>query len=272
MARLSINELTTFRWSFEEDVRCYAATGLEGIGVWRQKLSDYGEERGVDLLAESQLEVSCLLWAGGFTGSDGRTYRDSLEDAIEAVRLAAELRAETLVLYTGGRAGHTRSHARRLFQGALDELLPMAVDCGVTLAIEPMHAGCAGDWTYLTGSREAIDLVRSTGSPHLKLVFDAYHLGHEPELLSRLDEIVPMIGIVQLGDARQPPSGVQNRCLLGSGVLPLPQLVSGLIESGYCGFFDVELLGEDVEHVGYLEVIEASQKAFAGWKRVPVDG
>src|SRR5437868_1367486 len=105
MDRLSMNELTTYRWSFEEDVRNYAAAGFSAIGVWRQKLSDFGEERGAELLLESGLEVSSLLWAGGFTGSDGRSYRESLQDAEESVRLAAGLHAGCLILFTGSRAG-----------------------------------------------------------------------------------------------------------------------------------------------------------------------
>ena len=36
MAELSMNETTTFRWSFEEDVAHYAAAGIPAIGVWRQ--------------------------------------------------------------------------------------------------------------------------------------------------------------------------------------------------------------------------------------------
>ena len=73
MSLLSISELTTYRWSFEEDVRNYSAAGFRAIGVWRQKLSDFGEERGLALLHDSGLEVSSLLWAGGFTGSDGHS-------------------------------------------------------------------------------------------------------------------------------------------------------------------------------------------------------
>ena len=84
MGQLSVNETTTFRWSFEEDVSNYAAAGVPAIGVWRQKLSDCGETRGIELLAESGLKVSHLLWAGGFTGSDGRSFRASVEDAAEA--------------------------------------------------------------------------------------------------------------------------------------------------------------------------------------------
>ena len=54
MARLSINEMTTYRWSFEEDVHNLSAAGIPAIGVWRQKLSDFGEEKGIELLAEKR--------------------------------------------------------------------------------------------------------------------------------------------------------------------------------------------------------------------------
>ena len=113
MLRLAVNEMTTFRWSFEEDVNQYAAAGIPGIGIWRQKLSDFGEEKGVELLGESSLTVSSLLWAGGFTGSDGRSYRDSVADAREALRLAGALQTRCLVVYSGARAGHTANHAAR---------------------------------------------------------------------------------------------------------------------------------------------------------------
>ena len=122
MAELSMNETTTFRWSFEEDVAHYAAAGIPAIGVWRQKLSDCGQARGLELLRSSGLKVSHLLWAGGFTGSDGRSYRESVEDAAEALRTAAALRTGCLVVYSGARAGHTFNHARRLIHGALKEL------------------------------------------------------------------------------------------------------------------------------------------------------
>ena len=88
MERLSINEVTTYRWSFEDDVVHYRAAGIPAIGVWRQKVTDFGDEKAIELLAESGLKISSLLWAGGFTGSDGRSFRDSIADGAEAVRLA----------------------------------------------------------------------------------------------------------------------------------------------------------------------------------------
>jgi len=94
-----MSEVTTFRWSFEQDVFNYVAAGYESIGVWRQKLADFGEEAGIDLLAESGLRVSHLLWAGGFTGSDGRTWNEAIDDACQAIRLAGAMNAGCLIVY-----------------------------------------------------------------------------------------------------------------------------------------------------------------------------
>ena len=91
MAILSLNETTTFRWSFEDDVAHYAAAGIEAIGVWRQKLSDCGQDRAVELIRQHHLKVSHLFWAGGFTGSEGHSYRESVEDTADALRTAAAL-------------------------------------------------------------------------------------------------------------------------------------------------------------------------------------
>jgi len=267
MGLFAINEMTTYRWSFEEDVQHYVAAGISGIGVWRQKLADFGEEKGILLLQERRLEVSALLWAGGFTGSDGRSFRESIEDAIEAIRLAADLRAGCLVVYSGGRGGHTGNHCRRLFKGALTELLPMASEFGVKLAIEPMHVGCAAEWTFLTGLDETLGLIDEFRTEQLQLVFDSYHLGSDEHVLSRLPELSPRIGLVQLGDAKRPPQGEQDRCRLGEGTLPLREIVAGLTRAGYAGSYEVELMGEEIESQDYVELVRHSKQVFDCWRQ-----
>jgi sugar phosphate isomerase/epimerase len=263
MAQLSMNEMTTYRWSFEEDVEQYLRAGIRGIGVWRQKLSDFGEEKGIELLADSGLQVSNLLWAGGFTGSDGRSLRESIDDAEEAVRLAAQMRAGCLIVYSGGRAGHTHNHARRLVKEALAELAPLAAELHVTLALEPMHLGCAAEWTFLTGLDDTLALLDLVGSPWLKLAFDTYHLGQDQQAVERMDEIASRIAVVHLGDCKRPPLDEQNRSRLGEGAIPLKEIVDALRGAGYDGFYDVELMGEDIEAADYCELLRQSKQAFA---------
>ena len=263
MTRLSMNEMTTYHWSFEEDVINYAAAGSGAIAVWRQKLADFGEEKGIELLSDSGLQVSSLLWAGGFTGSEGRTYTECVQDAGEAVRLAAAMNAGCLIVYSGARGGHTHNHARRLATGAIAELAPMASDLGVTLAIEPMHAGCAGEWTFLTNLDDALALIDEIASSHVKLAFDTYHLCQDGPIVDRLTELASRIAIVQLGDAKLPPEGEQSRCRLGDGKIPLREIVAALADANYDGFYDVELMGEEIETADYSELLQQSKQAFA---------
>jgi sugar phosphate isomerase/epimerase len=266
MTHLAMNELTTYRWSFEEDVQHYAEAGFAAIGVWRHKLSDFGEERGADLLREHGLAVSSLLWAGGFTGSDGHSHKESIEDALDAVKMAAHLQAPTLIVHTGARAGHTHNHARRLVKTALVEVSRLAEDLGVSLGLEPMHAGCAADWTFLTSLDEARQLLADVGSRAVKLVVDTYHLCQEA--LPDLDcpELISQLALVQLGDGRLPPAnGEQNRCRLGEGAIPLGEVVQRLIRGGYRGYWEIELLGEDVETTDYVELLRQSRHAAAAW-------
>jgi sugar phosphate isomerase/epimerase len=263
MVQLSMNEMTTYRWSFEEDVAHYAAAGIPGIGVWRQKLADFGEEKGIELLAESGLEVSNLLWAGGFTGSDGRTLRESVSDGLEAVRLAADLRAGCLVVYSGGRAGHTHNHARRLLKEALTELLPAAAEQQVTLAIEPMHLACAAEWTFLTNIDDALAVIDFFDSPWLKLAFDTYHFGQQAGIVKQLATLAERIAVVHLGDGKYPPRLEQNRARLGDGKIPLKEIFATLSSAGYDGYYDVELMGEEIEIADYRDLLEQSKNAFA---------
>jgi sugar phosphate isomerase/epimerase len=262
MARLSMSELTTYRWSFQDDVRHCRAAGFDGLGVWRDKLSDCGDECGSELLDLAGLHVSSLSWAGGFTGSDGRSHKDAVSDALAAVRLAGRLRTGCLIVHSGARGGHTHRHVRRMFCQALERILFLAEQLDVTIALEPLHPGCSADWTFLNGLDGCLDLLHDIGSPNLKLVLDTYHLAHDESALCRLDEVARRTALVQLGDAREIPRDEPNRCRLGDGVLPLNRFVGTLLSCGYDGFFEVELSGEDVEAEDYHDLLAHSRQAF----------
>ncbi len=253
-----MNELTTYRWSFEEDVLEYRKAGFQAIGVWRRKLADYGEERGIELLQDCNLRVSNLLWAGGFTGNDGRSHAEAIDDAREALELAARLEAECLVLYPGGSDLHIQKHCHRLLQAALDALLPIAEELDVTLAIEPMHPAAAREWTFLTDLQATLDVIQRHGSQHLGLVLDLYHFGDAPKLMELIPVLVRHVAVVHVGDRREPPSIDQSRSPLGRGYLPLDTIIRALLDHGYDGSFDVELLGPEIEASAYPLLLEAA--------------
>ena len=262
MAGLAICELTTYRWSFEEDVQHYAAAGIGGIGIWRHKLSDYGETRGREVLAEHRLQVSSLFWAGGFTGSGDQSHEESVEDACDALRLAAALGAGCLIVHSGARGMHTQNHVRRLLLTALDLMIPLAEQLKVAIALEPMPATAGVEWTFLNRLEDAVDLAARYNSSSLKLVLDTYYWGLDPELSARLPSLVPHLALIQLADSKLPPTREPNRYRLGEGRLPLAPIVRTLCQAGYQGPYEVELMGEEIETSDYRDLLGHCQTAY----------
>jgi sugar phosphate isomerase/epimerase len=256
MPRLSINEMTTYRWSFLEDITGLQALGVESVGIWRRKLSDFGEERGVELLRESGLAVSSLWSAGGFTGSDGHTYKDAIEDALDALRLAAEMKAGCLVVVSGGRASHTQSHARRLLRDALCELGDAAAQYGLSIALAPLHCPAHDRSSFLSSLDAALEMLTSCDHRRVGLVFDFLDVAHNPPLCQRLAQFVPWIKIAALSDAHLPAHSDDDRRIPGRGQMPLAEIFAALEGSGYRGAYDVHLLGENCWRLEYPNLVQ----------------
>lgn len=262
MARLSMNQLTTYRWSFEEDLLHCRDAGYDGIAVWVRKLRDFGVERAVELVGECGLAVSNVSWEGGFTGADASTADQNLDAALDTLELCGELGARCLTVYSGGRNGHTARHADRLLRTAIDRLLPVAEAVGVPLAIEPMHPACADEWTILTSLPETLRLAQEYETPGLRLALDTYHFPLGQENWPILRELVPYLAVVHLGDSDQPHGVDHARAPLGEGSTPLAGIVQTLIAAGYSGFFDVKLLGPSFDDADYDRLLRQSRRAF----------
>ena len=134
----------------------------------------------------------------------------------------------------------------------------------MNLAIEPFHRGCGDEWSFINDLKSTVEIIELIGCPTLGMVLDTYHLGFDRNVQQWLPDIIPHLHLVQLGDAL-PPMGEMNRCLLGKGVVPIQQILRQLMEYNYEGPLEVELIGEDVEHIPYEKLLEHT---LAIWNRV----
>src|SRR2546430_8542101 len=55
LPRISVSQVSTLPAGFADDVRTYAAAGLDGIGIWEMKLGDGPDDDAVALVRESGL-------------------------------------------------------------------------------------------------------------------------------------------------------------------------------------------------------------------------
>lgn len=264
MLRLSVNELSTPKWNFEEDVIHYHHAGFSAIGIWYPKLAEYGEEKGCELLLEHGFTISSLTYHGGFTGCNGKNFRQNMCDALDIIQLAADIQAPTVVINIGSRNGHTRNHAMRLLRSAFKVLAEAAQAVNVRLALEPFHCGCGPDW-FLNTIPQCLDVIAEIANPNLGIAFDSYHLAQDSEITSWFESFASFVHLVQLGDAKYAPMGRQNRCRLGQGRIPLLELISLFNSFGYEGFYEIELLGAAAEQLEYVGLLDETLRTTQRW-------
>jgi sugar phosphate isomerase/epimerase len=267
MLQASISELTMFRWELADEVEHLARHGFESLSIWRTKLSDVGLEQAKGLIRQAGLRVSSLQWTGGFTGGDGRSFCDSVDDGLEAITTAAELDTDVLVVHSGCRGGHTRGHSHRLLADALDVLAPEALSRGVTLALKPMHPAAAAGCDFLNNLAHAVRWVERFDHPAVRISLDLWQFGNDPALPGLLADLVPLTAVVQVADCRGLPSADRERLPPGHGTVRLGPLVTALVEHGYSGDFEFELIGEAVEAFGYDHVLAQARLAADAWGR-----
>ncbi len=233
---LGISQFSTLRWSFFQDVVRSAAQGYNSLGIWRSKIDELGLDEACDLLHEMKMSVSSLSWCGGFTGSEGGSFRLQIDDALEAIAQAGTLRASCLIVHPGARNGHIRSHAWRLLEDAFRILLPVAEDYGVRLALEPMPVS---SWTMLEGLDETLAFCSRFPEEQVGLIWDLGHLGTVRSAWDRLPLLVNRIALVQLAD-RASNSPKAGRCMLGQGLVPFRAWLHQFAKCGYRGPWEIE--------------------------------
>ncbi len=254
--RISINELTTLRWSLEEDLNAYRSYDIPAIGVSWRKLLAYGVQRGVRKIKQSELPVSSLGWVGGFTGHNGFGFDEVLLECKRAIRVASQLGAPTVTVVTGPQNRHIDSHANRLVCLALQELAELAECYGVTISLQPMHPIYQHNWSMIHTTDQAIKMIRQIGHPSLKLALGTYHVGDESDLCTRVHEFIDLIGIVHLADRSTSPLNENDREIPGEGQLPLRGIIQALESAGYDGWYETEVWSKDLWKLDHHDLIQ----------------
>jgi len=265
MFEIAISQLMTPRWDLSGEVDRLAAHGFAAISVWRPKISDAGPSAAAALIAAAGLRVSSLQWAGGFTGGDGRSFDESIDDALEAIEMAEALAAPVLVVHSGCRGGHTRSHARRLLAEALELLAAPARRAGVTLAVKPMHPTAADGCSFVSRLGEAVDLVEGFDDPAVRLAVDLWHWADDPEFTRLVPRLAERTAAVQVADRVGLAADREDRLPAGHGRLPLADMVVALAAHGYRGELEFDPVGETVEILGYDGVLAETRLVASAW-------
>ncbi|MFE2349495.1 sugar phosphate isomerase/epimerase family protein [Kitasatospora cineracea] len=250
--RLSLNQVTTKRWSLPEAVQGCVDAGIPAIGLWRDKVAETGVAEAAKLVRDAGLAVSTLCRGGFLTapGPDGR--RAALAENLRALEEAAELGTDTLVLVVGGLPDGSRDlpGARARVAELLAELAPHAGDFGVRLAIEPLHPMFCADRAVVSTLGQALDLAELFPADQVGVVVDSYHVWWDPELERQVARAGAggRIASYQVCDwtLPLPADALLGRGHVGDGHIDFRALTGLVTAAGYTGWIEVEIFNEQV--------------------------
>jgi sugar phosphate isomerase/epimerase len=239
--RLSVNALSSIKWSFEQDLALWQELGVRHVGLLISKIAENQESRIAKLKAAAM--VPSTLVVGSFALSRPETWDATRTSLNASLDLVASLKGGSVYLTPGRTTGEPWREVSAVFSEAVAPCVAHARRCGVTLAIEP---SLRTDVSFINTMRDAIDVAERTG---LKLIADFGNCWMERDLREVLQRAGRHICLVQICDVRI--GGPGGRVHLGEGDLPLKRLMQEVLDSGYEGLFDLEVLGPTVEEEGY---------------------
>jgi sugar phosphate isomerase/epimerase len=267
LSQLSLNQRTTNSWSLPEAIEGCVRAGLESIGVWREPLADVGVDKARHLLNEAGLRVSSLCRGGFLTAIDPDAHRATIADNIAAIKEAAALGTDALVMVVGGLPHGSRDlpGARARVAEAISELAPIAGDNGVRLALEPMHPIFTADRGVLATLGEALDLAEQFPADQVAVVVDSFHVWWDPQVEAQIARAAGRIACFQVCDwiTPFPADALLSRGMMGDGHIDFKRLRRVVEAAGYHGDIEVEIFNADIWARDPREVVDLMKQRYA---------
>ena len=211
---------------------------------------------GPGVLAEAQAELAGGGPRATTVNQPFARYPDIEQDSGEAalklnqaIEAAAALGASQLYIVTGGRGSLDWEQAA----GRLAELIApcrlLAKRCGVTLLVE--NANSLNADIHIAHTLD--DTVRLAETMEIGVCIDLGASWFEGGLKEKFARAMPLTCLVQVSDYVLGDRMTPHRAVPGDGVVPIERQIGQLLDLGYSGVFDLELLGPRIEAEGHRE-------------------
>lgn len=251
--RLSVSALSSFRWSFEQDLALWRQLGIRWAGLIGQKLEP-DVPGNLARLEDAGITASTVI-AAGFDLSAPDTWnaaRDGLHGWIDVV---AAHGGWSIYITPGRTTFAPWGEVLETFAEAVAPSAAYAYSKGVRLAFEPSQRP---DVSFVNTLRDGTDVARRTG---LGMVVDFGNCWMERDFREVVLAAAPHIALVQVGDVPVRPTNAPGaaaaggRVPFGEGDLPLARMLRDIADTGYAGPLELELPGTLGETEGYEPVI-----------------
>jgi len=248
--RACVSAICTFDLALDEDLAFWRRHGIGTAGVSVAKLERFGWERGTELVAEAVaggLRVANLIGLGPFDLAAPESWPRQQERLVRSIETASAVGAECMVFTTGRFAPLTWEAAADNLERALTPVLADARARGIPFAIEHTNS-LRVDVGFVHSLRDAIDLARRLDAG---VCMELNACWAERALASTIRDGVDRIRLVQVSDFKVGTVASSQRLVPGDGDVPIARILRTLLDAGYAGVFDLELIGDAIVAEGY---------------------
>jgi sugar phosphate isomerase/epimerase len=255
---LSINTATVRKqWPLDRIIDECARRGIRAISPWRDQVAQVGIDAIARHLKDTGIALSGYCRGGFFPAADPAGLRRALDDNRRAIDEARFLNSPCLVLVVGSLPGaldgnpeyRDISRARQEVVDGIAQSLEYAKDVGMPLAIEPLHPMQAADRACVNTLEQALDICDRLDPEQRRMLgvaIDLYHVWWDPKLEA---EIVRAgknrLFAYHVCDWLTPTRDLVNdRGMMGDGVIELKKCRAWVEGAGYSGFSEVEIFSD----------------------------
>jgi sugar phosphate isomerase/epimerase len=163
-----------------------------------------------------------------------------------AIDTAAELGARSIYMLSGGRGSLDWEAAADRFAALVAPCIPLAEAKGVELLVENANAFNV-DFHIAHTLHDTIALAEIA---NIGVCLDLPSCWAEAGLKGLFRAAMPITGLVQVSDYVLGDRSTPCRAVPGDGAIPLERLLGQVLEAGYQGVFDLELVGPRIAAEG----------------------
>jgi sugar phosphate isomerase/epimerase len=201
------------------------------------------EEAARQALAAGGVKVACVNhpFARNLETDDHAT-----QGMLDAIDIAATLGAPLIYLVSGGRGSLLWEQAAERFAALIAPCIPVARDKRVRLTVET-----ASDFNVDIHIAHTLDdTIRLAEIAGIGVCIELHACWFEGGLTEKFRRAMPNTGLVQVSDYVLGDRTAPCRAVIGDGAIPLEHLIGDLLDAGYTGVFDLELLGPRIQQEG----------------------
>jgi sugar phosphate isomerase/epimerase len=260
--RACVSAISTYRLSLADDLEFWRRHRIDRAGVSVAKLEAFGWERGVELVGEAVaagLDVANLIGLGPFDLANPARWDAQRERLQRALDAAVAFQAGCLVFTTGPAGALSWEDAADALQAAIGPVVADAATRGVPFALEHTNS-LRVDVGFVHTLRDVVDLARRLGTG---VCMEVNACWAERGLARTIADGIDEIRLVQVSDYAIGTLCTPDRLVPGDGDVPLERILRTVLDAGYGGLFDLELIGPRIDAEGYDRAVPRAVDALS---------